>query len=328
MVQPAFENLLTKIGVSAAQRSQGSTSHQYIRGLLDNKWQNDSSFPWLTDGDFLSGSYARETMIHPLDDIDVMMVIDGHGLHAISNGQVLDAEVRGDGAVGNPVNNMTFGPYGHISSKLVLEAFRDAIKESYPNSHTRKNGQAVNVWLDSYGMGIDIVPCFHIVPRDGGRDFYYIPQGGDSHQWISTNPKIDAEICDAVDLKHGKKLKAVIRILKHWNEVHNASRLQGYHLETVALNVFYNHPSQIQDHHNALKYFFDNAAPWLQKECADNTKLGGPIDTYLTPENRRLTLVKVAEAQQILNTHGSLGLIAPNNLISGWRKILGNTFGT
>ncbi len=97
MVQPAFEKLLGKIGVSQAQRSQGSTSHQHIRGLLDSKWQSDSSFPWLTDGDFLSGSYARGTKIYPLDDIDVMVVIDGTGLNAIRGGQVLDAEVRGDG---------------------------------------------------------------------------------------------------------------------------------------------------------------------------------------------------------------------------------------
>jgi len=87
MVQSAFEKLLAKIGVSQPQRSQGSISHKHIRELLDNKWQNDSSFPWLTDGDFLSGSYARGTKIHPLNDIDVMMVIDGTGLRAIEKGQ-------------------------------------------------------------------------------------------------------------------------------------------------------------------------------------------------------------------------------------------------
>ena len=79
MIQGAFESQLEKIGVSIAQRSQGSTSHIHVRGLLDNKWRTNSSFPWPIDGDFLSGSYARGTKIRPLDDIDVMMVIDGTG---------------------------------------------------------------------------------------------------------------------------------------------------------------------------------------------------------------------------------------------------------
>ena len=255
MVQTALEKQLSKIGVSQAQRSQGSRSHQHVRGLLDNKWQNDPTFPWLTDGDFLSGSYARETKIHPLDDIDVMIVMDGAGLYAIRLGKILDAEVRGDGTAGNPVAEYTYGSQGLISSKTVLESFRDALKESYPNSSIRRNGQAVNVRLDTYGLGLDIVPCFHIIPRDSTRDFYFIPQGGESHEWMTTNPKIDAEICDTLEKRHGHMFKAVIRLLKHWNEVHNASRLRAYHLETVAAYVFHNHPGRIQDYPGGMRYF-------------------------------------------------------------------------
>ncbi|MBP6929679.1 MAG: hypothetical protein KBB77_01955 [Candidatus Moranbacteria bacterium] len=327
MVQSAFEKLLSKIGVSQAQRSQGSTSHGYIRKLLNNKWQNDPLFPWLTSGDFLSGSYARGTKIYPLDDIDVMMVIDGTGLFVFEKGQRINAEVRGGGAVGSPVSQYTYGTQGLISSKRILEAFRDAIQESYPNSNIRKNGQAVNVWFESYGMGLDIVPCFHILPKDGRRDFYYIPQGGESHEWLTTNPKIDAEICDAVDALHDNKLKPVIRLLKYWNKVHNASRLESYHLETVAIYVFHNHPEKILDHAKAVQYFFNNAATYLQGSCPDMTQLGDPVDRYLTPEARRLTLVKIMEAQRAINTPSSSGFLAPVNQLVGWRKIYGDTFG-
>jgi hypothetical protein len=327
MIQSALEKLLTKIGVSQAQKSQGSTSHQHIRGLLDNKWQNDSSFPWLTSGDFLSGSYARGTKIHPLDDIDVMMVIDGTGLRVIEHGQYTNAEVRGSGTEGSPVNTYTYGTQGLISSKRILETFRDAIRESYPNSKIRKNGQAVNIWLDSYGMGLDIVPCFHILPKDGRRDFYYIPQGGESDEWMTTNPKIDAEICDSVDVRHDNKLKPVIRLLKHWNEIHNASRLQSYHLETVAIYVFHNHPDKIQDHATAIRYFFNNAGTWLQNSCQDMTGLGGPVDSYLTPEARQLTLVKIAEAQRAIGLQSNIGALLPTNQLQGWRRIYGDTFG-
>jgi hypothetical protein len=250
-------------------------------------------------------------------------------LFAFDQGQVLDAEVRGSGTVGNPVVNYTYNPQGHISSKMVLEQFRDALKESYPNSVIRNNQQAVNVHLDTYGLGLDIVPCFHIIPRTGGRDFYYIPQGGESHGWMKTNPKIDGEICDAINARHGDKFKPVVKLLKHWNEVHNSSRLQSYHLETVAAYIFDNHPDQIKDYPTAIHYFFTNAAPYFQNVCQDMTTIGGPVDSYLTPENRRLTLVKIGEAKGILDSHNRLGgLIPSNNLLSGWRKIYGLTFGS
>lgn len=327
MINKAFENLLPKIGVSQFQISQGSKSHQYIRELLSNKWQTDSSFPWLTDGDFLSGSYARGTKIHPLDDIDVMMVIDGTDLSVIEQGQYMNAEVRGDGTTGSPVNKFTYGLQGLISSKIILEKFRDAIKESYPNSEIRKNGQAVNVWLESYGLGIDVVPCFHILPRDGRKEFYYIPQGGESHEWMTTNPKIDAEICDYVDERHDKKLKAVIRLIKYWNKVHNSSRLESYHIETVAIYVFHNHPNKIQDYATAIRYFFNNAAAYLQGPCSDMTGLGGPVDSYLTQEARRLTLAKISEVQKLINPASTLGLLTLTHQLAGWRKIYGDTFG-
>lgn len=326
MIESAFEKLLERVGVSQAQRSQGSTSHQHVRSLLDNKWQNDSSFPWLTDGDFLSGSYARGTKIHPLDDIDVMVVIDGTGLYAIRQGQKLDAEVRGGGTVGNPVNNLTYGVNGHISSKRVIETFRDGLKESYPNSEITKTGQSVHIWLESYGMGIDVVPCFHIIPRDGSKEFYYIPQGNNSDEWMTTNPKIDSEICDGLDQRHNNKFKSVVKIIKHWNDVHNSSRLQSYHLETVASYIFHRHPDKIKDHDSAIRYFFANATNHLQNSCPDMTELGGPVDNYLTAEARRLTLEKVAEANQIITSRGFL--TPSTQILSSWRKIFGNNFGS
>lgn len=83
-INTALEKLLeTHINISQAARSQGSTSHNYIRDVLKGKNDTNSLFPRLVDGDFLSGSYARGTKLKPLDDIDVMVVIDGSGLYVV-----------------------------------------------------------------------------------------------------------------------------------------------------------------------------------------------------------------------------------------------------
>lgn len=322
-MQQVFEKFLGKqINLSAAQISQGSKSHTYIRELLENKRRNDAAFPWLIEGDFLSGSYARGTKIHPLDDIDVMIVLDGTGLYAISNGVTLNAIVRGSGYEGSPVMHYT-DQFGLISSKRVLEIFREAIKESYPDSKIKKDGQAVNVWLDSYQLGLDIVPCFHIIPRTGSRDFYYIPYGRESEMWIATNPKIDQEISETLDQRHSKKLKAIIKLIKYWNKTQNAERLRSYHIEAVAWYVFHNHPGRITNYADALRYFFSNAIAYLTNNCSDPTGIGGYIDLYLSPLARTQTVQKVIEVNKLLNNSPTFRSLTQPQLME-WQKIFGN----
>lgn len=181
-INTALEKLLeTNINISQAARSQGSTSHNYIRDVLKGKNDTNSSFPRLLDGDFLSGSYARGTKLKPLDDIDVMVVIDGAGLRVLNNGLVQDVEVRGSGQNENPILQH-MGPDSLLSSKTVMSLFQQALNETHPNSKIRNDEQAVNVWLESYGLGIDVVPCFHLIPRNDMRDHYFIPAGGSARR--------------------------------------------------------------------------------------------------------------------------------------------------
>ena len=177
MIESKLQELLDKeINLSQGHVSQGSKSHIYIRDLLANKRTTDSTFPWLLDGDFLSGSYARGTKLHPLDDIDVMIILDGTGL--IPTGINTTHYVRGNFEGKNsPVHNY-LGWDNLLNSHSVLEAFQKALAQSHPDSTIKKNGQAINIKLKSYNLGIDIVPCFHIKPLDATKqDFYYIPLG-------------------------------------------------------------------------------------------------------------------------------------------------------
>ncbi len=325
MTHQALDNFLTKtVSLSATQISQGSKSHNYIRDLLDSKWQNDPSFPWLVEGDFLSGSYARGTKIHPLDDIDVMVVLDGTGLVAYDAGVLLDASVRGSNQTGSPI--LQYEDKNHmIDSQKILEVFRDGIKESYPNSEIKRDGQAINVWLDSYGLGLDVVPCFHIIPNNQNQDFYYMPMGQGSTMWMKTNPKIDERICNSLDARHNNKLKPVIKLVRYWNKTQNAERLKPYHVEVLAWHIFNVYPGQISDYTSAVKFFFANAPALVSNQCADPTQLGGNIDRNLTQESRIATINKMQEAHRALNTPTLLG--SGQNNISGWRKVFGNQFG-
>jgi len=317
----AFENLLSRsINLSQSQISQGSKSQNFLRDLLNNKEKEHPHFPWLVDGDFLSGSYARGTKIAPLNDIDVMMVLDGSGLCEIRNGLITNAEVRG-ARHGSPATSLHIDARGLVDSKKILEVFRDVLNETYPDSQIKKDGQAINVWLESYGLGLDIVPCFHIVPRDGSRDYYYIPTGGESTGWMSTNPKIDKELCDNLNDLHGKKMKPIIKLIKFWNETQNQGRIRSYHLEVITWRTFAS--EKITDYPSALRYFFNNAELQLTCLCPDPTGLGDYIDKYMSPLARQQSIAKIREARQTLNARLLLGTASLVSELSGWKKVFG-----
>ena len=324
--ESAFNDLLSRHGtLSVPQISRASTSHNRVREILANKSGVDASFARLVTGDFLSGSYGRGTKIPPLDDIDVMMPIDGEGLYPTRNGMSWNAKVRGSGNTDNPLLRQ-LDAQGQLSSRHIMDMFHRGIKESYPTSTVAKDGQAVNVWFDSYQLGIDIVPCFHVIPADGSQDVYYIPAGGMSDGWIMTNPKVDQRISDALHERHNQKLKPMVKLVKVWNMLQNNGRLRPYHLETLCWYVFRDHPSEVTHPGHGLMYFFQEAPKRLQLLCPDMTGIGGNIDSYLSITDRQNSIAEMQRAAAILSSSYMLGLADESRQLSGWRQVYGDNF--
>lgn len=321
-METALHEFLEKeINLTQVSISQGSKSHNYIRSILLNRRETDSSFPWLLDEDFLSGSYSRATKLHPLNDIDVMMVLDGAGLIPVGLNET-------HYVIGNPEGlhspaHQHLGYDNLLNSSSILTTFEKSIKQSHPNSSIKKNGQAVNIQLDAYGLGIDIVPCFHIKPLDNTqKDFYYIPIGNGNPGWLKTNPKIDNTISTRLHEKHNRKLKAIIKLLKYWNREKNNDRIKSYHLESIAWYVFHNHQSQVTSITEGIKYFFTNARTYLEKPLPDATGIGEPVDAYMTELDRHTSLLALDKAKAVVQLSGFLP-----PAISSWKAIFGNKFG-
>lgn len=216
------------------------------------------------------------------------------------------------------------GPDSLLSSKTVMSLFQQALNETHPNSTIRNDEQAVNVWLESYGLGIDVVPCFHLIPRDGSRDHYFIPEGNGGTGWKTTNPKIDEEISTALHDRHDKKLKKVIRLIKFWNAVSNGGNLKSYHLETIAWHVFDKRPESIRSLEEGMIAFFVAADQFLANACANKTGLGGPVDHYLSDTARTSSRQKVDEVFKLLS---DAYVTNPNDLVlrrQMWQKIFSN----
>jgi len=322
MLETKLQEFLDKeINLNQGHISQGSKSHTYIRELLLNKRTTDSTFPWLLDGDFLSGSYARGTKLHPLDDIDVMIVMDGTGLVPV--GLNTTHYLRGNAEGKNSPVHRYLGLDNLLNSHSVLEAFQKALAQSHPDSTIRKDGQAINIKLKSYNLGIDIVPCFHIKPVDSTqRDFYYIPLGNGNPSWLKTNPQIDAEISKHLHDRHNKKLKSIIKLLKYWNREKNADRIRSYHLETIAWWVFHNHASAITSISEGVRYFFQNARPYLENQLKEAYYTDRFVDAYMPLQDRQSSLAAFDRAKTAIQ---SMGLLTTP--VANWKAVFGDKFG-
>jgi hypothetical protein len=225
----------------------------------------------------------------------------------------------------SPVHNH-LGQDNLLNSHSVLHAFHKSLQQSHPDSEIKKDGQSVNVKLVSYGLGIDIVPCFHIKSRTSNeQDFYYIPIGNGDPGWLKTNPKIDENISKQLHEYHNKKLKSVIKLLKYWNRVKNNERIRSYHLETIAWNIFSKQPTSIISMIQGIKCFFNNAEEYLKSNIYEATGFGGIVDKYMTPEDRQLSINEIRKAQA--NLFPTSALLTIEATISKWRTVFGDKFG-
>jgi SMODS domain-containing protein len=286
----AFERFLAEtVRFRGTERQQASTSQTYLRDQLAAYALRDPGFPNLIDGDFLSGSFGRRTGITPLDDIDVMMILDGTGLVVVRNGSVTGDTVEGSGNLAKQIDFGRFqGPDAYLSSHKILSAFRSALRGTiYPNSEVGNAEQAVNVWLSTYGIGMDIVPAFHIVPL-WGQDYYMIPEGHGSHGWLNTNPKLDASRIATVGGASVGLLRDVIRLMRYWNQERNGERLSGYHVEVLTLLSV--ESRGLVDVAGTVAYVFNDLITRLAWVCPSQTGFGGNVDAELTDLNRQQSI--------------------------------------
>ena len=251
-VDGAFEKFLdAEINISKATRSRTSTSQHHIREFLADETDRDDTFPRvlsIEDRDFLGGSFARHTKNWPLNDIDIYVPLDGHGLVYSQYGWPQPYTVVSDGVLdANPLlEDASRWKNGYsISSRKLIDGFAEVLDRHYHASKVRRVGEAVNVRLtlgageDNDGLGFDIVPCFSLKAQNqGDQDFYLIPNGDGG--WIHTNPRIDQGISDSLNRDNGRTLRKAVKLMKWWNTTYIGGRLESYYIELAVMRAFWN----------------------------------------------------------------------------------------
>lgn len=240
-IPASFEGLKSNLEITMPQGTIVSTRQQNVRSCLASAMTVSDSF--------LTGSYARSTMISPLSeaDIDIFMVLDPTYFHHY-----------------NGKNN---GPAG------LLDYTKSTLRKTYTTTpDISRNGQAVTIRFSDFVA--DVVIGFN---RQGGG---YLIANSVNNFWLQTDPKRHVEIFSQANAYHKGNLIPLIKMIKAWNKSHG-SYFRSFHLEVLALNAFAN--VTITDFPSGLRFFFQKAVSMVRYPALDPAGYGDNIGRYLTP---------------------------------------------
>lgn len=172
---------------------------------------------------FTNGSWERDTIIRPLNDVDLFAVLD------------LEEWKDEYGNKPNPQSVLT-----KIKNYLNKQNdYKDKVKQDRP---------CVTVHLSD--KDFDILPSFEI---SGGG--YFIPNF-DLQSWTSSYPKMLTKDLDDTHRLRNYKLKQIIRVVKYWNRDFNGKTIPSYHVEEIAINIF--KINNFTNFEEGVRKWFDN----------------------------------------------------------------------
>ena len=240
--------------------------------------------------DFLTGSYRRHTLIAPLSEADIDIVIVLEAKYFEQNGQ----------------------------AKL-LDGVRDTLRKTYPNSpRISRNGQAVTITFSDFK--VDVVPGF--ARRGGG---YLIPDSI-AGRWIETDPKRHVAIWTDQNRTHEGALVPLMKMLKCWNRAHS-STLRSFHLEVLVLETL--RSVTISDFPSGARFVFDRARPRvLMKDVLDPAGYAGSVGSYLDTTVKQMDVYARLESalQQARDAERLDANGFPGDAIGKWGTIFGDDF--
>lgn len=186
-----------------AQKADAQRSHNYLRDEL-----RTGNMDARIVGSYLSGSYSRHTAIHPLDDVDVIILIDP--------------------------TKWKIGLFDkYPSPEDVLQTFERAIRYRYPTSAMRVQRRSIGLKLRK--MDLDVVPA---IPESLESDRIRIPDM-EQGEWLISAPKVHGEAATQVNKARGGLFIPLVKLLKYWNsQLPSTIQLKSFAIETLAVRIF------------------------------------------------------------------------------------------
>jgi len=195
----SIDQLIDNISVTDRQEENIKNSVSNLNSHLKSEDNN-----LYVEKTFTNGSYERDTIIRPLNDVDVFAVL------------IREDWVDEYGNLPNPQNVLT-----RIKNYLNdLNDYRNKVFQSRPC-----------VTIELSDKDFDVLPSF---AQFGGG--YLIPNS-DLKSWTFSYPE---SLTNDLNITHkacNYKLKQVIKAVKYWNR-ENSKIIPSYHIEEIEIKIF------------------------------------------------------------------------------------------
>ena len=255
-VPQAFDTLLKSLSIEDS-RPKASRQQQVLRENL--------AVHLVVLSSLLTGSYRRGTQIPPLDDIDVLLVLDA----------------------------TTYRDYFQDTvqhTTALLRLVQNALRAAYPKSEIKPFERCIRIEFAGTGIGFDIAPAFQI-----GEDVFAIPDRRIG-RYLPTNPKEhQRQISHANQNVCGQWLVPLVKLLKAWNQAHGRL-LTGFHLEVMAYRALLHAPVNPRE---GVAFLFDALASAARFRVPDPWPQGVDADEYLIDATRARAATRLGEAADL-----------------------------
>lgn len=207
-----FKGLLKNIEPDPNNVKLARKSHEEVRDFLIA----DDEISKASPETFLSGSYARETAINDIKDVDIVLIID------------LDRSIT------EPV--------------VTLAWLQASLQNKY--SKVKQQGRSVNVVNDKR-FSLDIVPATPLSNRSGPL---WIPDR-EAKTWVSTHPKKQIEFSSERNKDTKGYYVHLIKIIKFWRDrlISEKAKPNSYIIESLISKCIV---SKQDSYGNAVKNIF------------------------------------------------------------------------
>lgn len=297
------------------------SSRDWLIKQLEGLPNKIDDFPKLYDGMHIKfGSFARNTKIRPLDDIDLMLTFsaDGTTYSMYSYGENYSLSVPESASNLRKLCNDD----GTLNSIKVVNKIVSSLDkvEHYKSAVKHRRQEAVTLKLNSYEWNFDIVPAFYT-----DTSYYLIPDG--TGGWKASDPRIDQDRASTINQKYDGKILQIIRILKYWNNYAKMPTIPSYLFENIILNYF-DSKGKIEDYIDYnIKSFWYHLRAAIYNDVADPKGFQSNLND-LSYDDRDKIATKASNTYEKACEAYEAEIIEKDQekAINKWRTIFGNNF--